>query len=134
MFDFLTSVGDTFGKAWDLFQTGASIYSRLKKDEGEESDSFVPKYDFGSSLRSARPTPQTMEAPIGLKAPNIQAAYRYFAENVASDRNLQSIKDTSYTPRRTSKIASLSPTITMSDANTITRGKTTVKTSGVIKV
>ena len=88
------SVGNLFGDAFDLFQKGAAIYGALEGDKEKEQTGFMPErqFNFDSRLRSARPTPQYMEAPVGLQAPNIQAAFRYFADNTARDSNLQSIR------------------------------------------
>ncbi len=88
------SVSNLFGDAFDLFQKGAAIYGALEADKEEEQTGFMPerKFNFDSRLRSARPTAQAMQAPIGLQAPNIQAAFRYFADNTARDSNLQAIR------------------------------------------
>ena len=90
-------IGKYFGDAFDLFQKGAAVYGALTEDDQKEQTGFMRPgdgrlFNFDSNLRSARPTPQFMEAPIGLKAPNIQAAFRYFADNTARDTNLQSIR------------------------------------------
>ena len=58
----------------------------------------MPKrqFNFDSRLQSFRGAPQTMEAPVGLRNPNIQTAHRYFAENQAKDTNLQRLVASNY--------------------------------------
>jgi len=104
------SVGKYFGDAYDLFKLGAKFYDAVKSEEKEE-DTFVPrrKFNFDSNLRSARPTPQMMQAPVGLRAPNLQSAFRYFAENTARDVNLASIAARNYKAGMTKKRQNVSP-------------------------
>ena len=104
------SVGKYFGDAYDLFKLGAKFYDAVKADEKEE-DTFVPrrKFNFDSNLRSARPTPQMMQAPVGLRAPNLQNAFRYFADKTARDVNLASVVARNYKAGMTKKRQNVNP-------------------------
>ena len=85
-FKLFKTIGETFGEAFDLFQKGAQIYSAFTEKE-QQGGGFMPKrpFNFDSNLKSFSGAPRTMDAPVGLKNPNIQTAYRYFAENVATN-------------------------------------------------
>lgn len=103
-FKLFKTIGTTFGEAFDLFQTGAKIYKGITEKE-EESKGFMPKrkFNFDSSIPTPRAQLRTMEAPVGLRNPNIQTAYRFFADNVAKDKNIQKLVATNYRAGRTSK-------------------------------
>tara|TARA_R100001460_G_scaffold69607_5_gene110241 strand:- start:3627 stop:4067 length:441 start_codon:yes stop_codon:yes gene_type:complete len=106
------SIGNFFGEAFDLFQMGAKAYDIIEGGkQRKEDDSFIPRkmYNFDSALRSARPTPQMMQAPIGLKNPNLQAAFRYFAQNTARDVNLASLAANNYKASTTRKRQNVGP-------------------------
>lgn len=112
-FKLFDSVSSSFGDAWELFQTGAKIYAGLTADEKEEKG-FMPKrkpFNFDSNLRSFSGAPQTMQAPVGLKNPNIQTAHRYFAENQARDTNLQKLVASNYKAGITRKRVSTKQTM-----------------------
>lgn len=104
------SVGKYFGDAYELFKLGAKFYDAVKADE-QEDDNFIPRrrYNFDSNLRSARPTPQMMQAPVGLRAPNLQNAFRYFADKTARDVNLASIVAKNYKAGMTKKRQNVNP-------------------------
>lgn len=104
------SIGKYFGDAFELFKLGAKFYDAVSSDK-EEDDNFIPRrrYNFDSNLRSARPTPQLMQAPVGLRAPNLQSAFRYFAENTARDVNLASIAARNYKAGMTKKRQNVNP-------------------------
>ena len=113
-FDFVTSVANSFKTAHEFFKKGSEKFSETKsfKDIEEESSFMVKKhFQFDSALRSARANMQQMLPPVGMAPPNIQAAYRHFADNTARDRTLQSIRAENYRASRTSKIASTKPTM-----------------------
>ena len=111
-FKLFDSVSNNFGDAWDLFQTGAKVYADITADEKEEKG-FMPKrkFNFDSRLQSFRGAPQTMQAPIGLRNPNIQTAHRYFAENQAKDTNLQKLVASNYKAGITRKRVSTKQTM-----------------------
>ena len=111
-FKLFDSVSNNFGEAWDLFQKGAKFYKDLTADEKEEKG-FMPKrqFNFDSRLQSFRGAPQTMEAPVGLRNPNIQTAHRYFAENQAKDTNLQRLVASNYKAGITRKRVSTKQTM-----------------------
>ena len=73
----------------------------------------MPKrqFNFDSRLQSFRGAPQTMEAPVGLRNPNIQTAHRYFAENQAKDTNLQRLVASNYKAGITRKRVSTKQTM-----------------------
>ena len=104
------SVGKYFGDAYELFKLGAKFYDAVKADE-QEDDNFIPRrrYNFDSNLRSARPTPQMMQAPVGLRAPNLQNAFRYFADKTARDVNLASVVARNYKAGMTKKRQNVNP-------------------------
>ena len=56
------------------------------------------------------------------------------ANIVARDVNLKEIQESSMPARRTAKIASVKPTMTMSDSTIRLGGKQTIRTSGVMKL
>lgn len=112
-FKLFDSVSNNFGEAWDLFQKGAKLYKELTADEKEEKG-FMPRrkpFNFDSRLQSFKGAPQTMQAPIGLRNPNIQTAHRYFAENQARDTNLQKLVASNYKAGITRKRVSTKQTI-----------------------
>ena len=111
-FKLFDSVSSNFGDAWQLFQTGAKMYKDLTANEKEEKG-FMPKrqFNFDSRLQSFRGAPQTMEAPVGLRNPNIQTAHRYFAENQAKDTNLQKLVASNYKAGITRKRVSTKQTM-----------------------
>lgn len=135
-FSFFNSVVDSFSTAVSLAKKATEVYTELSKDDDDDTDSFVRKrlYNFDSTLRSARPGLQTMDQPRGVAAPNMTAAFSYFRDNVARDKNIHQISQTSYVPKRTAKIATTTPTVTMADAKVNYGGKTTFQTSGVMKL
>ena len=106
-------IGKYFGDAFELFQEGAAFLGAITEDEKEQTGFMRPGdgrlFNFDSNLRSARPTPQLMEAPIGLKTPNAQAAFRYFAENTARDANLQSIRAANFKASISKKRQNVNP-------------------------
>jgi len=106
------SISKFFGDAYDLFQLGSSVVDALDSKNEDESG-FIPKraFNFDSSLRSARPTAQVMQAPIGLKGPNLQSAFRYFANNTARDVNLASVAAKNYRASLTRKRQNVTPNI-----------------------
>lgn len=131
-FSFVNSIGDTFSKAVTAFQIGSEILGKSR----EESDNrgFIDKHRFSPMQASRRPMyPQRMQEPIGLRAPSIKAAIRYYADNPAGDVNFQSIRTQSY-KAQPPKYTSTKPTTTLADANTLTGRKKTVKVSGVMAV
>ena len=92
-------VKENFGEAFDLFQTGAQFYTGVAGADAEkEQGGFMPKkkFNFDSSIPTPRAQLRTMDAPVGLRNPNVQAAYRYFADNVARDTNLSRIVAQNY--------------------------------------
>lgn len=112
-FKLFDSVSNNFGDAWKLFQTGAKVYADMTAKEKEEEKGFMPKrqFNFDSRLRSFSGAPQTMQAPIGLRNPNIQTAHRYFAENQAKDTNLQKLVASNYRAGITRKRVSTKQTM-----------------------
>ena len=122
-FKLFKTIGTTFGDAFDLFQTGAQIYSAFTEKE-EESRGFVPKkkFNFDSSIPTPRAQLRTMEAPVGLRNPNIQTAYRFFADNVAKDKNIQKLVATNYRAGRTSKQVSTRENIEVGSYGTANTG------------
>lgn len=123
-FKLVASVGENFGEAWDLFQKGAEIYSKFNPEEESSSAGFMPrkKFDFRSSIPTPRAQMRTMEAPIGLKNPNIQTAFRYFADNVARDTNLKNIVAKNYTAGITRKRTSTKETMDIGSYGTASAG------------
>lgn len=123
-FKLFDSVSNNFGEAWDLFQKGAQVYKALTADEKKEEKGFMPKrqFNFDSSLRSFRGAPQTMEAPIGLRNANIQAAHRHFAENQAKDTNLQRLVASNYRAGITRKRVSTKQTISAGGYGSVDAG------------
>ncbi len=109
-FKLSNSVSNFLSDAVNLFQLGADVATMIQADQ-EKQESFIPKrkYNFDSSLRSARPTPQTMEAPIGIRPPNLQAAARFFANNTAKDTNLASLQASSYRAGMSRKRQNVNP-------------------------
>lgn len=93
-------VKENFGEAFDLFQMGAQFYTDVAGADAEKTkqDGFMPKkkFNFDSSIPTPRAQLRTMDAPVGLRNPNVQAAYRYFADNVARDTNLSRIVAQNY--------------------------------------
>tara|TARA_R100000278_G_C5474336_1_gene165724 strand:- start:181 stop:615 length:435 start_codon:yes stop_codon:yes gene_type:complete len=104
------SIGKYFGDAYELFKLGAQFIDAVSPQE-KEDDNFIPRrrYNFDSNLRSARPTPQLMQAPVGLRAPNLQDAFRYFADKTARDVNLASIVARNYKAGITKKRQNVNP-------------------------
>tara|TARA_Y100000401_G_C8302887_1_gene215213 strand:- start:67 stop:462 length:396 start_codon:yes stop_codon:yes gene_type:complete len=131
MFDFPTSIKDAF----TVIKTGARVLSALSPKEKETRGFMetIPKFDFGSDLKSTSLQMRNMD-PIQQLPPSIQNAYRYMANNVARDVNLRQIQESSMPARRTAKIASVKPTITASDSTIRLGGKQTIRTSGVMKL
>lgn len=124
-FKLVASVGENFGEAWDLFQKGAQIYSAFNPEEEESSSAgFMPrkKFDFRSGIPTPRAQMRTMEAPIGLKNPNIQTAFRYFADNVARDTNLKNIVAKNYTAGIMRKRTSTKETMDIGSYGTASAG------------
>jgi hypothetical protein len=111
-FKLFNNISHNFSDAWELFQTGAKAYATFTADEKEEKG-FMPKrqFNFDSRLQSFRGAPQTMQAPIGLRNPNIQTAHRYFAENQARDTNLQKLVASNYKAGITRKRVSTKQTM-----------------------
>ena len=110
-FKLSNSVGKFFGDAYDLFKLGAKFYDAVKADEKEEKGFMSNRrpFNFDSNLRSARPTPQMMQAPVGLRAPNLQNAFRYFADKTARDVNLASVVARNYKAGMTKKRQNVNP-------------------------
>ena len=113
MFGLDVGIGDFFQTAFKFVKLGSQV---LTEEENQDSRGFVDKkrFNFDSSI----PTPQArlreMEAPIGMRQPNIQAAARFFANNQARDTNINSIKAERFRPARTRKLASTAPNIGVS--------------------
>ena len=107
------SISKFFGDAYDLFQLGLDVTDALDGKDEDESG-FIPKraYNFDSRLRSARPTAQVTQTPIGLKGPNLQSAFRYFANNTARDVNLASVAAKNYKASLTRKRQNVTPNMT----------------------
>lgn len=111
-FKLFDGISNNFSDAWQLFKTGAKLYADMTADEKEEKG-FMPKrpFNFDSRLRSFSGAPQRMQAPVGLRNPNIQAAHRYFAENQAKDTNLQKLVAANYKAGITRKRVSTKQTM-----------------------
>ena len=122
-FKLFKTIGETFGEAFDLFQKGAQIYSALTEKE-QQGGGFMPKrpFNFDSNLKSFSGAPRTMDAPVGLKNPNIQTAYRYFAENVSKDTNIQRLVATNYRAGRMSKSVGTKENIVVGSYGTANMG------------
>tara|TARA_R100001509_G_C4842181_1_gene207062 strand:- start:47 stop:484 length:438 start_codon:yes stop_codon:yes gene_type:complete len=110
-FKLAKSIGKSFSEAYELFKLGAQVADAVLPNERKEDDNFIPRrrYNFDSNLRSARPTPQLMQAPIGLRAPNLQDAFRYFADKTARDVNLASVVAKNYKAGMTRKRQNVNP-------------------------
>jgi len=131
-FSFADSVADTFSNAFTLFQIGAQVLGESEKET--DYSSFVKKHRFTPAQTVGRPMyPQQMEAPVGLRGPSLQTAMKYFADNPPSDVNFQSIRTQSYVAKAP-RYTSTKPTMTISDANTITGRKQSVNVSGVMSL
>ena len=131
-FSFINSVGDTFSKAVEAFKIGSEILGKSR--EGSDNRGFIDKHRFSPMQAAQRPMyPQRMQEPIGLRAPSMKMALRYYADNPAADVNFQSIRTQSY-KAQPPKYTSTKPTTTLTDANTLTGRKKTVKVSGVMAV
>ena len=114
MFGLDAGIGDFFETAFKFIQKGSEVL--MAEEEQQDGRGFVAqrKFNFDSNI----PTPQArlreMEAPIGMRQPNIQAAARFFANNQAKDTNINSIKAERFRPARTRKLASTAPNIGVS--------------------
>ena len=95
-----------------VVKKGAEVYSALS-DKDEDTGFATPqRINLESNLTAPRASLKTMEAPIGLRLPNMETAYRYFSNNLSRDNNFRYIQGQKYVAKRRTP-----PTPTMSVAS-----------------
>ena len=88
MFGLDGGVGDFFDVAFKFIQKGSEVLMAEEEQQGGRGFVAQRKFNFDSNIPMPRAQLRDMEAPIGMKLPNIQAAARYFATNQAKDTNI----------------------------------------------
>ena len=114
MFGLDGGVGDFFDVAFKFIQVGSKVLSQEEEQQGGRGFVAKKQFNFDSNIPMPRAQLRDMEAPIGMKLPNIQAAARYFATNQAKDTNINSIKAERFRPSRMQTLASKRPTMSIS--------------------
>jgi len=116
-FGLFKSVGKFFEDSFEFVSDLGKLASPFLDKVKDDSRGFAPRrIDLDSRIRGSAPRLQEMQAPVGLRSPNIQAAARYFAEKQAKDANLRILQERNFRPGRTSKLASIKPTVKLEDA------------------
>jgi len=122
--DFLDTVLTVIG----VVKKGAEVYNQLSSKDQDTGFAQPRRIDLESNLTAAKAPLREMEKPVGQGIPNMDTAYRYFANNLSRDVNFRYVQGQNYVAKRRKPLDS---TMTVAGNATVKGFTASYKTTGV---